>query len=114
VKKRKETGLDFEIDFLTNSIRNTVSGDSFRTEVLRLAKADLKQVTKRNGWNFNWKTELDNNTREVYKLTISDNPNIVQGLISFTINADHVYLDLLENAPFNWGITNCMKELQEI
>jgi len=103
VKKRKETGLDFEVDFLTESIRNTVSGDSFRTEVLRLTKVDLKQVTKKNGWNFNWKTELDNNTREVYKLTIAGNPNIIQGLISFTINVDHVYMDLLENAPFNLG-----------
>jgi len=103
VKKRKETGLDFEVDFLTESIRNTVSGDSFRTEVLRLTKVDLKQVTKKNGWNFNWKTELDNNTREVYKLTIAGNPNIIQGLMSFTINADHVYMDLLENAPFNLG-----------
>lgn len=103
MKKRKKIGLDFEIDFLTNSIRNTVSGDSFRTEVLRLTKADLKQITKKNGWNFNWKTELENNSREVYKLTIADNPNIVQGLISFTINADHVYMDLLENAPFNLG-----------
>lgn len=103
MKKRKEIELDFEIDFLTNSIRNTVSGDSFRTEVFRLTKADLKQITKKNGWNFNWKTELDDNSKEVYKLTIVDNPNIVQGLISFTINADHVYMDLLENAPFNLG-----------
>lgn len=103
MKKRKKIELDFEIDFLTNSIRNTVSGDSFRTEVLRLAKSDLIQITKKNGWNFNWKTELDDNSKEVYKLTIVDNPNIVQGLISFTINADHVYMDLLENAPFNLG-----------
>ena len=70
VKKRKETGLDFEIDFLTNSIQNTVSGDSFQTEILRLTQADLKQVTKKNGWNFNWKKELDDNAKEVYKLTL--------------------------------------------
>lgn len=103
VKKGKKIEFDFEIDFLTNSIHNSVSGDSFRTEVLRLTNADLKQITKKNGWNFKWKTELDNNSKEVYKLTIADNPNIIQGLISFTINADHVYIDLLENAPFNLG-----------
>jgi hypothetical protein len=103
VKKRRKTGLDFEIDVLTNSIRNTISGDSFRTEILRLTKADLKQITKKNGWNFNWKTELNNNAREVYKLTIAGNPDIVQGLISFTINTDHIYMDLVENAPFNLG-----------
>ena len=103
MKKRKTAALDFEVDFLTNSIRNTISGDSFQTEILRMTKADLKQVTKKNGWKFNWKTELDDNTKEVYKFTIVNNPNIIQGLISFTINADHVYMDLLESAPFNLG-----------
>ncbi len=88
---------------MTNSVRNTVSGDSFQTEILRLIKADLKQITKKSGWNFNWKKELDDNTKEVYKLTIVNNPNIVQGLISFTVNTDHIYMDLLENAPFNLG-----------
>jgi len=77
VKKRKEIGLDFEVDFLTNSIRNTVSGDSFQTEVLRLTKADVKQINKKKGWNFSWKTEIDDNTKEVYKLTIINNPNII-------------------------------------
>lgn len=103
MNKLKNIELDFEIDALTNSIRNTVSGDSFRTEVLRLTKADLKQLTKKNAWNFNWKTELDNNTKEVFKLTIVGNSNIVQGLVSLTINSDHVYINLLESAPFNLG-----------
>jgi hypothetical protein len=34
--------LDFEIDRLTDSILNTISGDSFRTEVSLLTKSDLK------------------------------------------------------------------------
>jgi hypothetical protein len=33
--------LDFEIDKLTDSILNTISGDSFRTEILLLTKSDL-------------------------------------------------------------------------
>jgi hypothetical protein len=103
VKERKKIELDFVVDALTNSIRNTISGDSFRTEVLRLTKNDLKQITKKNGWNFNWKTELENNIKEVYKLTIVGNTNIVQGLGSLTKNSDHIYMDLLENAPFNLG-----------
>jgi hypothetical protein len=78
LKKRRKIALDFEIDKLTNSIQNTISGDSFPTEISLLTKADLKQVTKKNGWAFNWKTELDDNTREVYKLTINNNPNIIQ------------------------------------
>jgi hypothetical protein len=95
--------LDFEIDNLTNSIRNTISGDSFQTEVLQLTFKDLKQITKKNGWNFNWKSELNDNSKEVYKLTITNNTNVIQGLISFTINKDHIYMDLLETAPFNLG-----------
>lgn len=103
MKKNKEIELDFEIDFLTNSIRNTISGDSFETEVLRLTKADLPQITKKIGWNFIWRNEFNNNTKEVYKLTIVKNSNIIQGLIAFTINDDHIYMDLLESAPFNLG-----------
>jgi hypothetical protein len=63
----------------------------------------LKQSTKKNGWKFNWKQELANNSREVYKLTIVNNPDIIQGLISFTIKSDHIYMDLIESAPFNLG-----------
>lgn len=103
MKKEKTIHLDFVIDKLTDSIQNTISRDSFPTEVSRLTLTDLKQVTKKNGWNFNWKQELNNNSREVYKLTITNNPNIVQGLLSFTIKPDHLYMNLLESAPFNLG-----------
>jgi hypothetical protein len=103
VKKRNNIGLDFEIDRLTNSIQNTVSGDSFQTEVSLLTKVDLKQVTKKIGWSFNWKTEFDDNAKEVYKLTIINNPNIIQGLLSLTIETDHVFMNLVESAPFNIG-----------
>lgn len=95
--------LDFVIDKLTNSIQNTISGDSFATEVLRLTNSDLKQITKTNGWNFNWKSELRDNSKDLFKLTITNNPNIIQGLLSISIEQDHVYMHLLENAPFNIG-----------
>ena len=91
---------DFIIDRLTNSILNTVSGDSFQTEVIRLSKSDLKYITKYKGWNFNWKHEFDEIKKEVYKITIVNNPRIIQGLLSVTIEQDHVFMDLLESAPF--------------
>ena len=103
MKKVKRIHLDFVIDKLTNSIQNKISGDSFETEVSRLTLADIKQVTKKNGWNFNWKQELANNSREVYKLTIINNPTIIQGLLSFTLKTDHIYMELIESAPFNLG-----------
>ncbi|GAB4010340.1 hypothetical protein GCM10028808_20870 [Spirosoma migulaei] len=103
MKKQPNTHLDFIVDKLTTSIQNTISGDSFATKVLRFTKADLKQVTKKNGWNFDWKVEFANNTKEVFKLTIPPNSSIIQGLLSLTLEPDHVYMHLLENAPFNIG-----------
>ena len=101
VKKEEKIQLDFVIDKLTDSIQNTISGDSFQTEISRATRTDLKKVTTKAGWNFNWKQELENNNREVFKLTIINNPNIIQGLLSFTIKPDHLYMNLLESAPFN-------------
>lgn len=101
--RRRKTYLDFIIDRLTNSIQNTISGDSFATEVVRLTKADLKQATKKSGWNFNWKKELDDNAKEVYKLVITSSPDIIQGLLSLTIEPDHIFMNLVESAPFNIG-----------
>jgi len=47
--------LDFEVDKLTDSILNTISGDSFRTDISLFSKSDLKTITKSKGWLFDWK-----------------------------------------------------------
>lgn len=93
----------FIVDRITYSILNTISGDSFQTDVSTLKKSDLGHLTKKNGWKFNWKTEFNDMTKEVYKLTIVNNPDIIQGLISISRESDHVFLNLLESAPFNLG-----------
>jgi hypothetical protein len=103
MEQMKNIEQDFIIDKLTNSIENTISGDSFRTEISVLTKTDLKNILKKNGWNFNWKKEYNDLTKEVYKLTIVNNPSIIQGLLSVTIESDYVYMNLLESAPFNIG-----------
>lgn len=95
--------IGIQIDRLTNSIVNTISGDSFQTEILPATKEDLKNVTKKAGWKFNWKTEAKLSDRLVYKLTIEGNKNIVQGLISISDYEDHVFMHLIESAPFNYG-----------
>ena len=43
--------------------------------------------------------------KDVYKLTIIQNASNIQGLISFSIEHDHVFMHLLESAPFNIGKT---------
>jgi hypothetical protein len=98
VKKTSIQYLDFEIDKLTRSIENVTTGDSFPTEISYLTKTDLKTVLKKNGWGFDWKKELSQAEREVYKLTILNNPNILQGLLSLSIEEDHVYMHLIESA----------------
>jgi len=103
MKTQKQIQLDFIIDKLSKSIQNTISGDSFRTEISNLSNKDIKQVTKKKGWNFNWKIEFTDNSKEVYKLTIVNNPEIIQGLLSLTIETDHVLMNLVESAPFNIG-----------
>lgn len=103
VNPSEEYFLDFEIDKLTNSIENIITGGSFPTDITFLTKNDLKNISKRNGWAFNWKAEFTQNEREVYKLTIVNNPTIIQGLVSLKIKPDHIFLNLLESAPFNIG-----------
>jgi hypothetical protein len=103
MSNKNQIEQDFIIDKLTDSILNTISGDSFQTEVSRMTTNDLKNVTKEKGWNFDWKFEFKNLQKEVYKLTILNNTSILQGLLSITIEQDHIYMNLLESAPFNVG-----------
>ena len=103
MKKKYEIGLEFEVDKLTNSIENVKSGDSFTTEISLLTKSELVNLTKKNGWQFNWDSELKIPSREVYKLTITNNPNIIQGLVSLEVKKDYVYMHLIESALFNIG-----------
>jgi hypothetical protein len=105
VKKSDKIGLDIEIDELTNSIKNLISGDSFSTDISRITKADLKKITVKEGWQFDWKIELKHPERDIFKLTIVNNQSIVQGLISLEVRSDHVFMHLVESAPFNKGKT---------
>ena len=103
MKKKQNQGLGFTIDKLTNSIENVQSGDSFPTEISLLTKSELKIITKKNGWRFNWASEFKVPVRDIYKLTIANNPNIIQGIVSLEVKADHVYMHLIESAAFNIG-----------
>jgi hypothetical protein len=102
-KQDIESGIDIEIDELTNSIKNIITGDSFATEVMRINKNDLKKITKKEDWQFDWKLELKYPERDIYKLTIINNQSIIQGLMSIEVKFDHVYMHLIESASFNKG-----------
>jgi len=95
--------IDIEIDKLTHSIENVVTGDSFPTEILPLSIPDLVHLTPKNGWKFDWEKEYQRFDREVFKLTILWNPTIIQGLISIAQKQGYLEMYLIENAPFNYG-----------
>ncbi|MCZ2140126.1 MAG: hypothetical protein LC096_01915 [Bacteroidia bacterium] len=103
MRKSRKIGLDFEVDKLTNSIENIVTGDCFNTDITLISSSDLSIASNKNGWQFDWKMEFKQPERDVYKLTIVNNQKIIQGLISLEIKSDHIYIHLLENAPFNKG-----------
>jgi hypothetical protein len=90
MKGSRKSYNDFIIDKLTNSISNRITGDSFMTEVTLLAKSDLRGLSPKNGWLFNWKREFSEHEKEVYKITIHHNPNVIQGSISLSLKSDHV------------------------
>ncbi len=101
--KKKSEQLDFIVDKLTNSIENTRSGDSFDTKISLMTRNEIKKIKKGNGWRFNWGNEFEITEREVFKLTIESNPKIIQGIISLEVKSDHIYMHLIESAPFNIG-----------
>lgn len=73
--------VDIEIDKLTRSIENAITGDSFKTEIVALTTADLRSIRKAD-WRFDWKAEIKNPNRTVCKLIIVGNPTVIQGLVS--------------------------------
>ena len=105
MKRQINSGLDFIIDKLTNSIENVISGDSFPTSISLVSKSELKHLTKKSGWVFKWKLEFKFPERDIYKLTIVNNQSVIQGLLCLQIKTDHVYIHLIESAPFNKGKT---------
>ena len=105
MKKQIDAGFEVEIDKLTNSIENIITGDSFSTDITLITTTDLRTITKKNGWQFDWKSEVKHTQRAVYKLSIVNNESIIQGLLGVEVKADHVYMHLVESASFNKGKT---------
>ena len=102
MSKHKQIELDFEVDKLTNSIENALSGEVFDTEITQLFSHDSKQIKKAD-WQFDWNKELKNTTLNIFKLTTPNNPTIIHGLIGIVDKGDHVFMSLIENAKFNKG-----------
>ena len=85
MKKRTEIELDFEIDKLTNSIENALTGEVFDTEITRIHRKDSKQI-KKTDWGFDWGKEFKDPANEIYKLTTTNNPTVIHGLFASSTN----------------------------
>ena len=102
MKRKRERLADFEIDKLTNSIENVRTEETFDTEITQLKVRDIKLIHKKD-WLFDWKTEIKDKSKEVYKLSTVNNPSVIQGLISIEEKEDHIFMHLVESARFNRG-----------
>ena len=95
----RKKGIDIEIDKLTNSIVNVISGEVFETVFNTVGGKEIKK----KDWLFDWHKELKDKSNEVYKMTTIENKNIIQGLVSLSIQDEFVFVNLIENAKFNKG-----------
>jgi hypothetical protein len=94
--------IDVQIDKLTNSIENTTTGEVFDTEIVRVSRNN-KRLLRKSDWKFDWHVELEDDSKEVFKLTTTNNPDIIQGLISIEDKTDHIFMHLIESSKFNIG-----------
>jgi hypothetical protein len=102
VGKNKKLHLDFIVDKLTNSIENSLSAEVFDTQIIRITDKDIKTINQKD-WQFNWKSEYKDKSKEIYKLTTINNSTIIQGLVGLEDKKDHIFMHLLESAKFNIG-----------
>ena len=79
------------------------TGEVYKTLVMPVTQADLKEVTKKNGWNFDWKSEYLQSGHELYKLVTVNEPDIIHGLLSLEKRVKHIFMHLIESAPSNIG-----------
>lgn len=100
--KNEIDNIDIEIDKLTRSIENVISGDVFDTELILLNSNNTNEL-KKYEWLFDWYAQLELNDREIYKLVINGNSEVIQGLVSLTDRGDHIYMNLIESSKFNRG-----------
>ncbi|MEZ4772028.1 MAG: hypothetical protein R3D00_02520 [Bacteroidia bacterium] len=76
--------------------------------VIRLAtigRADKQDMpVKKNGWNFNWQELLKTEGASVFKITLDETPEKIEGLVMLSVYFEEmVFMNNLELAPHNIG-----------
>ena len=96
---RNKKGISIEIDRLTNSIVNVISREEFQTE---FSKVTPKEIKKKD-WLFDWNFEIKDKKSTVLKMTTTENRDIIHGLLSYKIDNNFIFVNLVESAVFNRG-----------
>ncbi len=86
---------------VSGRIQNLITTEIFETEFSPVSLQDLKDATVNNGWAYNWAEFAD--AFRIVKINTINNPKIVHGLVAFTVDKDYIFMDFIENAPFNRG-----------
>lgn len=102
MNRKRSKGTSVLIDKITNSIEHVKSGKAFETDILPLTSDEVKTVLKKNGWQFNWKSEFKEPNHQLFKLIIKGDSTI-HGLLSIEIMEGYLEMHLIENAPHNFG-----------
>lgn len=84
----------------TWTIENAATHEIFEARITRIMPGQRMAAGKLN-FNFEWKKEIANSERQVYKLTPNLSPSIIHGLISLTPQQGCIYSSLVESARFN-------------
>jgi hypothetical protein len=84
------------------SLIHRTSGEEYAVLYAEMEKVDLQEVNKVNGWNFNWKSNYNQENFTVYKLMLQGDSNI-QGLICIEPEDGWIEIHLTESAPWNIG-----------
>jgi hypothetical protein len=90
--------ISVEIDTLTNSIQDRMTGEIFETIVSELSADELKEI---KNWQFNWLKE--SRYFPIFKLTTVAEPTVIQGLMSIKAQEGFIFMSLIETAPHNFG-----------
>lgn len=100
MRKLELRGVSIRVDKLTRSIDEVATGQRHETVLLHLQTEDAGSI-KKSQWLFDWRAELLEPGREVYKLCRTGELGVIQGLLSLEDRRDHIFVHLVENAKFN-------------
>lgn len=71
-------------------------------EIKKILKKELP--LKKDGWNFNWRELFKIEGAELFKISLMESPNLIEGVLMLTMfNEEMLMMNNIELAPHNIG-----------